>query len=113
MALILYVERLVFPTALLGFTLNTFQTGQVSLERVEELLQRQPLIQDRSNPQSPAQTAASGRLEARGLSVRYEGAERDTLIDLSFSIEAGELVAIVGPVGCGKTTLARIIANTT
>ena len=33
-ALILYVERLVFPTALLGFTLNTFQTGQVSLERV-------------------------------------------------------------------------------
>ncbi|NQW39603.1 MAG: ABC transporter ATP-binding protein, partial [Cyanobacteria bacterium] len=36
-ALILFVERLVFPTALLGFTLNTFQTGQVSLERVEEL----------------------------------------------------------------------------
>lgn len=106
-ALILYVERLVFPTALLGFTLNTFQTGQVSLERVEELLQRQPLIHDRSNHQGPAQTAASGRLEARGLSVRYEGAERDTLIDLSFSIEAGELVAIVGPVGCGKTTLAR------
>lgn len=42
-ALILYVERLVFPTALLGFTLNTFQTGQVSLERIETLLQRQPL----------------------------------------------------------------------
>ncbi|MFN5222511.1 MAG: ABC transporter transmembrane domain-containing protein, partial [Cyanobacteriota bacterium] len=39
-ALILYVERLVFPTALLGFTLNTFQTGQVSLERVEALLER-------------------------------------------------------------------------
>ena len=106
-ALILYVERLVFPTALLGFTLNTFQTGQVSLERVEELLQRQPLIQDRGNHQDPGQTFASGRLEARGLSVRYEGAERDTLIDLSFSIEPGELVAIVGPVGCGKTTLAR------
>ena len=106
-ALILYVERLVFPTALLGFTLNTFQTGQVSLERVEELLQRQPLIQDRGNHQDPGQTSASGRLEARGLSVRYEGAERDTLIDLSFSIEPGELVAIVGPVGCGKTTLAR------
>ena len=80
-ALILYVERLVFPTALLGFTLNTFQTGQVSLERVEELLQRQPLIQDRGNHQDPGQTSASGRLEARGLSVRYEGAERDTLIE--------------------------------
>ena len=49
-ALILYVERLVFPTALLGFTLNTFQVGQVSLERVEELLKRVPTIQ---NPTSP------------------------------------------------------------
>ncbi|MFM8603925.1 MAG: ABC transporter transmembrane domain-containing protein, partial [Cyanobium sp.] len=37
-ALILYVERLVFPTALLGFTLNSFQTGQVSLDRIEALL---------------------------------------------------------------------------
>ena len=40
-ALILYVERLVFPTALLGFTLNTFQLGQVSLDRVEEIFQKQ------------------------------------------------------------------------
>ena len=45
-ALILYVERLVFPTALLGFTLNTFQLGQVSLERVEELLNKTPSIKD-------------------------------------------------------------------
>jgi ATP-binding cassette subfamily B protein len=49
-ALILYVERLVFPTALLGFTLNTFQTGQVSLERVEELLSRRPRIRDPLEP---------------------------------------------------------------
>ena len=49
-ALILYVERLVFPTALLGFTLNTFQTGQVSLERVEELLRRTPRIQSPATP---------------------------------------------------------------
>ena len=40
-ALILYVERLVFPTALLGFTLNTFQLGQVSLDRVEEIIPEQ------------------------------------------------------------------------
>merc|ERR1711965_1071985 len=51
-ALIIYVEQLVFPTALLGFTLNTFQTGQVSLERVEELLQREPAIQDRTSTTS-------------------------------------------------------------
>ena len=105
-ALILYVERLVFPTALLGFTLNTFQTGQVSLERVEDLLSRVPRIQ---SPAQPVAAAAPrrGRVEARGLTVHYPGASRPALAGVSFVLEPGELVAVVGPVGCGKTTLAR------
>ena len=109
-ALILYVERLVFPTALLGFTLNTFQTGQVSLERVEELLRRQPVIADPLNPESLPERI-HGKIEARDLSVRYEGSDKDTLSRLSFTIEPGELVAVVGPVGCGKTTLARALGR--
>ncbi|MEB3247444.1 MAG: ABC transporter ATP-binding protein [Synechococcus sp.] len=105
-ALVFYVQQLVFPTALLGFTLNTFQTGQVSLERVEELLRRQPLIRDSAQPLPMTQPSA-GRLEAKGLRIRYDGAKRDTLNGLDFCIEPGELVAVVGPIGCGKTTLAR------
>ena len=105
-ALVFYVQQLIIPTALLGFTLNTFQTGKVSLERVEDLLQRQPLIRDSSQPLRITQPSA-GRLEARDLRIRYDGAERDTLHGLDFCIEPGELVAVVGPVGCGKTTLAR------
>jgi len=109
-ALILYVERLVFPTALLGFTLNTFQTGQVSLERVEELLVRQPMIQSPARPQAPS-AASRGAVEARGLTVRYPGAARPALVDVSFRLHPGELVAVVGPVGCGKTTLARALGR--
>ncbi|QNI64245.1 ABC transporter ATP-binding protein [Synechococcus sp. A15-44] len=108
-ALILYVEQLVFPTALLGFTLNTFQTGQVSLERVEELLKREPKIKDPDPSDVQPQPTAEhrGRFEARDLTVQYQGAEQNTLNGLSFCIEPGELVAVVGAVGCGKTTLAR------
>jgi ATP-binding cassette subfamily B protein len=50
-------------------------------------------------------------VEARGLSVRYAGAERDALNGVSFRLAPGELVAVVGPVGCGKTTLARALGR--
>ena len=112
-ALILFVERLVFPTALLGFTLNSFQTGQVSLERVEELLRRQPQIQSPAQPQ-PLQQPRNGEgaaLEARGLTIRYPDSERLALDAVSFRLEPGELVAVVGPVGCGKTTLVRALGR--
>ena len=109
-ALILYVERLVFPTALLGFTLNTFQLGQVSLERVEEILNHEPTIRNKDNTVNITK-AISGKLEAKNLSIKYEDSPRKILNELSFKINPGETVALVGPVGCGKTTLARALGR--
>ena len=109
-ALVLFVERLVFPTALLGFTLNTFQTGQVSLERIEALLNRRPLITSPARPQR-APEPAQGAVQAVGLTVSYPDAQRPALDNLHFTLAPGELVAMVGPVGCGKTTLARALGR--
>ena len=110
-ALILYVERLVFPTALLGFTLNTFQLGQVSLDRVEEIFANNPSIVDGTNTKY-LKKKLKGLLEAKDLTIRYPGSKFNSLNRLSFKIFPGELIAIVGPVGCGKTTLAKSLGRT-
>ena len=110
-ALILFVERLVFPTALLGFTLNTFQLGQVSLDRVEEIFQNNPNIVD-GNDTKFLKKKIKGFIEAKGLTIRYPGSKINSLNGLNFKIYPGELIAIVGPVGCGKTTLAKSLGRT-
>ena len=110
-ALILYVERLVFPTALLGFTLNTFQLGQVSLDRVEEIFKNNPKIVNETKTIF-LKKKIKGLLEAKNLKIKYSGSKFNSLNGLNFKIYPGELIAIVGPVGCGKTTLAKSLGRT-
>ena len=110
-ALILFVERLVFPTALLGFTINTFQLGQVSLDRIEEIFQNNPNIVDGANSKY-LKKKVKGILEAKGLTISYSGSKFNSLNGINFKIFPGELIAIVGPVGCGKTTLAKALGRT-
>lgn len=106
--LILYVERLVFPTALLGFTITAYQRGEVSIDRIEAIFEVQPKIRD-----APTALALSepvrGQLAAQALTFSYPGSDRPALDRVSFEIYPGERVAIVGPIGSGKSTLAMAL----
>ena len=109
-ALLLYAERLVFPTALFGFTINIFQIGQVSLERVEQVLTRQPQITDPPAAE-PLKRVGRGELVVHQLHYRYPHSKAEVLAGVSFNLQPGELVALVGPVGSGKSTMARLLGR--
>ncbi|HEY9735921.1 MAG TPA: ABC transporter ATP-binding protein [Trichocoleus sp.] len=108
-ALILYVERLVFPTALLGFTITAYQRGEVSIDRVEAILNAVPQIQSELTPVSLPVEQVNGLIEARDLTYRYPGSTRPALDGVNFTLYPGETVAIVGPIGSGKSTLANAL----
>jgi ATP-binding cassette subfamily B multidrug efflux pump len=108
-ALLLYVERLVFPTALLGFTITAYQRGEVSIDRVEHILTVEPNIRDEAGAIALPQSQVQGWLCAQNLSFTYPEALHPALSHVDFKIQPGETVAIVGPIGSGKSTLANAL----
>jgi ATP-binding cassette, subfamily B, multidrug efflux pump len=108
-ALVLFVERLVFPTALLGFTITAYQQGEVSIDRVEAITKAEPKIKNSSHAIVLPPAEIAGEITARHLTYTYPGANTPALYDLNFTVKPGETVAIVGSIGSGKSTLANAI----
>ncbi|MBE9062672.1 ABC transporter ATP-binding protein [cf. Phormidesmis sp. LEGE 11477] len=106
-AVILYIQQLVFPTALLGFTITAYQRGEVSLDRIEAIFETHPRIRDASTTIALPQPV--GHLRAQGLTFTYPGSKVPALNNINFQIEPGQTVAIVGPIGSGKSTLAMAL----
>ena len=109
LALLIYVERLVFPTALLGFTITAYQRGEVSIDRLETILSVTPKIQDTPDAIHVEVSKLKGELTAVNFNYTYPGVNTPVLEHLNFTIAPGELVAIVGPIGAGKSTLANAV----
>lgn len=108
LSLIIYAQNLIFPTALLGFTITAFQRGEVSIDRVEAILFNRPKIAD--TPTSiHLDTRFQGEITVRDLSYTHPGAATPALKQINFTIAPGETIAIVGPIGSGKSTLANAL----
>ena len=78
---------------------------------MEEIFQNKPNIVDRTETKY-LKRKVKGFLEAKNLTIKYPGSKFNSLNSLNFKIFPGELIAIVGPVGCGKTTLAKSLGRT-
>jgi len=100
-----YMGMLVWPMIALGWVVNLMQRGAASLARINQVLDERPSIVAPPDPQ-PLERVA-GEIEFRGVAVEFEGARALAGIDLR--IPAGATFAIVGPTGCGKSTLVSLI----
>jgi ABC-type multidrug transport system fused ATPase/permease subunit len=104
-----YLLMLLGPMRTLGMSLGMAQRATASGARVFELLDREPQIVAPDG--APPLPDGSGRVSFEGVTLRYEGARRPAVRDVSLDVEAGTTVALVGPTGSGKTTLAQLIAR--
>lgn len=103
-----YLTLLMWPMIAVGWVTNLFQRGAASMARINKLMDTPPVITDGD---AAVETPIRGRIEFRNVWFRYPGTERWVLEDVSFELEAGQTVALVGSTASGKSTVARLIGR--
>jgi ATP-binding cassette subfamily B protein len=103
-----YVWMLAGPTRALGVAMGMAQRAIAAGNRMFEIIDREPAIQ--SPPGAPPLPAGDGAVSLRGVTLRYEGSGA-ALSEVDLEVEAGRVIALVGPSGAGKTSLVGLIAR--
>jgi ATP-binding cassette subfamily B protein len=107
-AFVLLVANMFEPVQQLSQLYNTVQSAAASLHKLYGLMDAVPDVAEHPHPVS---LPAEGELVADRVSFAYDGSEQPVLRDVSLSIAPGERVALVGPTGAGKSTLAKLLAR--
>lgn len=104
---ILYINMLTWPVASLGWVSSLVQEAEASQKRINEFLKIEPEIKNNtSNP-----TEIKGKIEFKNVGFTYEDTNIKALKNISFTVNSGETVAILGKTGSGKSTILTLISR--
>ena len=104
---IIYVNLLTWPVTSLGWTTSLVQRAEVSQKRINEFLRTETTIISEKNLVSDIK----GKVEFRNVSFVYPDTGIKAMRDISFTIEPGESLAIIGTTGSGKSTISNLISR--
>ena len=106
-----YFNSIVWPIMAVSHLIEMSSRGKASLKRIQELLDSKIEVTDRDDVRDDIKDI-KGKIEFKNLTFSYPGAEYNALENVSFTINAGERIGIIGKTGSGKTTLVDLILRT-
>ncbi|RGU48507.1 ABC transporter ATP-binding protein [Olsenella sp. AF16-14LB] len=109
MAFISYAMMIVMSFLVVSMVAVILPRAEVSVGRVQEVLDVTPAVREPKNPVAPAEDAPSGRLVFDHVGFHYPDAEGNVVSDVSFATMPGKVTAIVGSTGSGKSTLVQLV----
>lgn len=104
---ILYVNMLTWPVASIGWVSSLIQEAEASQKRINEFLKIEPEIKNNTNEKS----FINGEIEFKNVSFTYEDTSIEALKNISFKVNKGETLAILGKTGSGKSSILSLLTR--
>ena len=104
---LLYVNMLTWPVASVGWIADMVQRAEASQKRINEFLKQKPEIKNNT----PETTSVQGKIAFKNVSFTYDDTNITALKNISFEIDQGETLAIIGKTGSGKSTILELIGR--